>query len=383
MRTPTKRVRTPHENGSRKTREYGKRKTRADSGGNVVEFRQRRPFYYLTGLNLPDSCVTYNLATETLTLYIPPLDPAEVIWMGLPLSEEEALKTLDVDAVHTTDALTADLSTLSTLPVYTLPTFSHISSTFPRVNTELLYNAVSEARVTKTEYEVALIEKANITTAEAHEACMKAVKNAKSEAELHGLFLQICTARGSPKQAYGGIFGAGRNAATLHYVHNNKTLEGKLNLLLDAGAELDNYASDVTRTFPISGSFTKESRAIYDVVLKMQKECIAATVKGALWEDIHLLAHRILIQGLLDLGVLRNGTVDEILENRTSCAFLPHGLGHYLGMDTHDVGGNPNKNETDPIFKYLRKRGTLPVGAVITVEPGVSEPGSENRGEGG
>jgi len=125
-----------------------------------------------------------------------------------------------------------------------------------------------------------------------------------------------------------------------------------------------------TRTFPINGKFTRESRAIYDIVLKMQLECIKVLKEGVLWDDVHLLAHKIAIDGLLSLGILK-GSAEEILEKRTSVAFFPHGLGHYLGMDTHDTGGNPNYADKDSLFRYLRVRGTLPAGSVITVEPGV------------
>jgi Xaa-Pro dipeptidase len=103
----------------------------------------------------------------------------------------------------------------------------------------------------------------------------------------------------------------------------------------------------------------------------MQKECMAALKEGVVWDDIHIKAHRIAIDGLLSLGILK-GDKDEIFDSRASTAFLPHGLGHYLGMDTHDTGGNPNYADEDPMFRYLRIRGTLPAGSVVTVEPGVS-----------
>lgn len=102
----------------------------------------------------------------------------------------------------------------------------------------------------------------------------------------------------------------------------------------------------------------------------MQNDCIAMIKEGVAWDDVHLLAHKILIDGLLSLGVL-SGDKDEILKARTSAAFLPHGLGHYLGMDTHDTGGHPNYSDPDPLFRYLRVRRNLPAGSVITVEPGI------------
>lgn len=102
----------------------------------------------------------------------------------------------------------------------------------------------------------------------------------------------------------------------------------------------------------------------------MQKDCTEMIKEGANWDDIHLHAHKVAIDGLLDLGVLK-GDKNEILTARTSAAFFPHGLGHYLGMDTHDTGGYPDYEDENKLFRYLRKRGTLPAGSVITVEPGV------------
>lgn len=201
---------------------------------------------------------------------------------------------------------------------------------------------------------------------------MASVKAAGNERELEAVFTERCIANGAPKQAYHGIYGSGRAAATLHYVHNNQPLEGKLNLLLDAGAEYENYAADVTRTFPLNGEFSKESRETYELVLEMQKATMAEAKPGVSWDKIHTLAHTVAVKGLLKLGILKGGSLEEIMSARTSCAFLPHGLGHLLGMDTHDTGGNPDYEDKDVMFRYLRKRGVLRVGEVITVEPGVS-----------
>lgn len=126
-----------------------------------------------------------------------------------------------------------------------------------------------------------------------------------------------------------------------------------------------------TRTFPISGKFTKESRAIYDIALRMQQETMALIKAGVLWDDVHLRGHEVAVEGLLNLGVLK-GDKEEIMKARTSVAFFPHGLGHYLGMDTHDVGGKPNPEDGDRLFRYLRLRRRVPAGSVVTVEPGVS-----------
>lgn len=192
-----------------------------------------------------------------------------------------------------------------------------------------------------------------------------------NERELEAIFIERCLALGSKEQAYDGIFGSGRNAATLHYVHNNEGLKGRWNVLVDAGAEWGCYASDVTRTLPLSGSFNTESRNIYELVLRMQKESLSLIKGGVKWEDVHIRAHQVAAEGLLKLGILKGGSRDEIINQGISAAFYPHGLGHYLGLDTHDTGGKPNYNDSDPKFRYLRIRGKVPAGSIVTVEPGI------------
>ena len=244
----------------------------------------------------------------------------------------------------------------------------------------LLKTAIETSRVTKSPYEVALIAHANRVSAAAHLAAMRAAaKGAASERDLDAVFAKECTVRGCRQQAYHSIVAGGTAAATLHYVRNDAPLAGKLLVLLDAGAEARCYAADITRTFPLPPPghargpvrFAPTARAVYDIVLRMQTECLAMLRAGVVWDEVHERAHRVAIAGLLELGVLRGGDVEEIFAARTSVAFFPHGLGHYLGMDTHDTGGNPDYGDKDPMFRYLRVRGALPAGCVITVEPGV------------
>ncbi|KFA48260.1 hypothetical protein S40293_07372 [Stachybotrys chartarum IBT 40293] len=340
-------------------------------------FRQRRYFYYLTGCNLADAHFIYDLKASKSILFIPPIDPEDVIWSGLPMSPEEALQQYDVDEVKTSDEVNPILAHLggqnpkSTVFAIAHQVSDHVTFIgFEDKEFTVLKDAIEVSRAIKDEFEVAMIRKANQISGMGHQAVFEKARKAKNETELEAKFLEVCVSHGAKEMAYHPIVASGRAAATLHYVPNNAPLEGKQNLLLDAGAEWNNYAADITRTFPISGKFTKESREIYDIVLKMQEETTAMVKEGVNWDDVHLLAHKIAIDGLLALGILK-GDKDEILNNRTSTAFFPHGLGHYLGMDTHDTGGNPNYNDEDKMFRYLRKRGALPAGAVITVEPGI------------
>jgi len=299
-----------------------------------------------------------------------------VIWSGLPMSIEEAKEKYDVDEVKTTKEVNSHLASAQTSAqstIFAIPdqvsddiTFLSYKST----NLDLLKVAIETCRVTKSDYEIALIRKANAISTTAHINVMKAASKAKNEAELEAVFLKSCIERQAKHQAYHSIVAAGENGATLHYVKNDSDISRQNLLLLDAGCEVDCYASDITRTFPLSGDFTEESLAIYKIVLDMQKQCIDALKAGVFWDSIHELAHKIAIDGLLKLGLLK-GSPEEILKARTSVAFFPHGLGHYLGMDTHDTGGNANYKDKDSMFRYLRVRGNLPARSVITVEPGI------------
>jgi Xaa-Pro dipeptidase len=310
-------------------------------------------------------------------LFIPPIEPDEVVWSGLPLSPSEALEKYDVDKVLPTTELNASLASYSKSKVpmtaYAIP--GQVSEdvtflAFAYTDFYILKRAIEDERVTKDIYEISLIAKANEVSALAHKAALDQVKTASNERELEASFVATCIANGCREQAYPSIIASGTNAATLHYIKNDESLKNRLNVLLDAGGEYRCYCSDVTRTFPISGTFSKESKVIYDIVDEMQSSCFKMLKAGVMWEDVHMKAHVVAIKGLKALGLLK-GDDQEIFDKRVGVAFFPHGLGHYLGMDTHDTGGKANYADPDMMFRYLRVRGKLPKDSVVTVEPGV------------
>jgi Xaa-Pro dipeptidase len=322
--------------------------------------RQRRPFYYLSGCQLPDSYLTYNIANDTLTLFIPPVEPDSVIWAGLPVTLKEALEQYDVDNVLPSPQLNAHLASFSHTPAIVYAISEQVSEHvtflgFKSAEFGILKKAIEDTRVCKDAYEIALLRKANEISTLAHTAVVRQAKSAKNERELEGIFIAKCIANGCREQSYHSIVASGTSASTLHYVKNDQPLKGKLNVLLDAGGEYNCYCADITRTFPINGTFSPESKEIYEIVLEMQESCFKMLKEGVAWEDVHINAHRIAIRGLQKVGILR-GSEGELLEKRISVAFFPHGLGHYLGMDTHDTGGNPNYEDKDTMFRYLRVR---------------------------
>lgn len=356
-----------------------------EDNDETMPFRQRRPFFYLTGCLLPDASMAYDIKADELTLFIPPVDPESVIWSGLPMSSEEALKLYDVDRVlHTTDA-NATLAAIAASQSGSTSVFAieeQVSKEvefqgFAAVNSSALKGVIEDTRVVKDAYEVALLRKANDISAKGHIAAIKASRTATNEREVEAAFISTCIANGCREMSYHPIFAGGENGATLHYVKNDEDLadaatkQRKGSLLIDAGGEYQTYCADITRVVPLAGRFPLETRQIYEIVLEMQTKCISMLKEGVRWDDVHALAHRIAISGLSKLGILR-GSEEEVFEKRVSVAFFPHGLGHYLGMDTHDTGGHPNYEDKDKMFRYLRVRGNLPAGSVITVEPGVS-----------
>ena len=206
---------------------------------------------------------------------------------------------------------------------------------------------------------------------------MRNVGRFRSEAQIQGIFEDACISKGA-KQSYPVIAASGENAGTLHYAKNNEPLKGRQFVCLDAGAEFRCYTSDVTRTFPISGSWpSHEAKNIYGIVQMMQEHCIEGLHPGVKMYDLHILAHKIAIAGLLALGILHNGTEAEIFEAGTSRGFYPHGLGHHLGLETHDVLDIPimhySMNDTSALVTPFKDDDQPPLeeGMVITIEPGI------------
>lgn len=200
---------------------------------------------------MADCHFVYDVASDKSILFIPPLDPDEVIWCGLPVSIDDALHRFDVDEVKTTDHVNATLASLAGRGASTVFALAGQVSDritfleFAAKDFEALKPAIETARVVKDEYEVAMIRKANHISSLAHRAVLQRARSAANERELEAAFLERCVAHGAKEMAYHPILAAGKAAATLHYVDNNAPLHSKQNLLIDAGAEWDNYASDI------------------------------------------------------------------------------------------------------------------------------------------
>jgi Xaa-Pro dipeptidase len=260
-----------------------------------------------------------------------------------------ALDKFDVDEVHYDDQLPGfindwlhhggnrgDLYALHESQIPKLPKkFRELRS----VDTTALQPAMDLARVIKDDHEIELIRKANDISSQAHREVLAKISEFQNEAQVEGLFRDVCISHQAKQQAYDPIAASGPNAGILHYDANDEDLAGRQLMCLDAGCEYQLYASDITRTFPLAGKWpSKEAHDIYKLVERMQEACIERVAPGVRYLDLHILAHQIAIDGLLALGILHNGSKEEIYKAGTSKAFFLHGLGHHVGLEVHDVG---------------------------------------------
>ncbi|KAI2791120.1 putative Xaa-Pro aminopeptidase [Penicillium oxalicum] len=357
-------------------------------------FRQRRYFYYLSGVGESDCALTYDIGQDVLTLYVPDFDLRRAIWMGPTLSREDARDRYNLDRVMYQSSLVPELvSWLDKRASGNLLYMIHGSEAPEGLPADLpldvdsLRPAMDAARGVKDEFEIRMIREANRVSGLAHRRILETIHKMSNESEIQGSFLNTCISNGAPNQSYDIIAASGPNAAVLHYVRNNESLEGKPLVCLDAGAEWQCYASDVTRTFPLGGEWpSRYARDIYRVVERMQEECIKRIRPGTRFLSLHNLAHEIAIIELLHLGVFRGGSLSEIRESGASKVFFPHGLGHHVGLEVHDVSESsimalhsdfdhdqygPILNPPGSLAPCTLSASLLEEGMVVTVEPGI------------
>ncbi|KAJ3147218.1 hypothetical protein HDU89_005817 [Geranomyces variabilis] len=338
-------------------------------------FRQESNFFYLTGVSEPDFHLVIDVATKESHIFIPKFGADHALWCGAPPTVQETKQKYGVEHSGTVEDIPSVLAKLNASTVHVLEQETEFSALGASAKTDksALSHAVIEARMLKSSGEVELLRKAAKISGDAHIAVMKAVGRGTGERELHALFEYECFRKGSGPQAYTPIIASGhdgRHASVLHYVHNGGPLDKTL--LVDAGCEWENYAADITRTFPINGKYEGDFKTTYEITLAMQNAVLAALKPGVKWEDMHRLAERVAAEGLLKAGLVK-GDVAALLEHHIPAIFFPHGLGHSLGLDVHDVGGYPTgvPRIDAPGIKYLRMRRTLVAGMVVTVEPGI------------
>jgi Xaa-Pro aminopeptidase len=336
-------------------------------------------FYYLTGFSEPESVLVLLGGDKPKSiLFARPKDPDREIWDGYRHGPDAARETFGFDEAYAISALDemlpgllADRPAVHT-PVGADPAWdARVVGWINRVR-EQARSGVSaptdigdvraildEMRLTKDGTEVQVMRNAAQIAAAAHLRAMRAARPGLHEYEIEAELLHEFRRRGAQAPAYTPIVASGANACVLHYVENNAALKDGDMLLIDAGCELDGYASDLTRTFPVNGRYSGEQRAVYDLVLAAQAAAIAQVQPGNLWDVPHEAAVRVLAQGFIDLGLCA-GSLDAVIESGDYKRFYMHRTGHWLGMDVHDAGDYKRDGRWRP----------LAPGMVLTVEPG-------------
>uniref|UniRef100_A0AAR2J663 Peptidase M24 domain-containing protein n=1 Tax=Pygocentrus nattereri TaxID=42514 RepID=A0AAR2J663_PYGNA len=246
-----------------------------------------------------------------------------------------------------------------------------------QVNNTFLHPVIVECRLLKTDMELEVLRYTNRISSEAHKEVMKHVSAGQKEYEMESLFRHYCYSQGGMRHtSYTCICGSGHNSSVLHYGHagapNDKTIQDGDMCLFDMGGEYYCYSSDITCSFPANGKFTPDQKAIYEAVLKSSRAVLAAIKPGVKWSDMHRLADRVHLEELIKVGILR-GNLDDMMKVHLGSVFMPHGLGHLLGIDVHDVGGYPEGTERidEPGLKSLRMGRVVQERMVLTVEPGI------------
>jgi Xaa-Pro aminopeptidase len=371
-------------------------------------YRHDSYFYYLSGFTEPYAWLVITSEGST-TLFCQPKDLEREIWDGIRLGPQAAPEALHVDAAYAVSELDQHLpALLDGCQTVWFPFATHVGletqvqGWLTRLRERVRFGALvpeqladlcgllDEMRLIKDAHEQDVMRRAAAISASAHIRAMqlsaRMLRQGQAVCEYHldAELLHEFRRQGSQYPAYGSIVAAGANACVLHYRADKAPVRDGELVLIDAGCELDGYASDITRTFPANGLFTGPQRMLYELVLASQEAAVAATRVGARFTDPHDAATRVLAQGMLDLGLLdanKVGQLDDVLEKRAYFQFYMHRTGHWLGMDVHDCGAYTEPSEQGQVHErkdaltgaVIRNRPArvLREGMVLTIEPGI------------
>ncbi len=350
------------------------------------KFRQDSDFWYLTDFPEPDAVavITPN-KKKKYTMYVRPRDPLMETWYGRRAGVEGAKKNYGVQKAVSIDKFEKDLPKLldgyeklyyrfgvdEKLDLLILNYLStqrvrRLKTAYPPHTIIDPTIILHEMRLHKNEDEIELMAKAGELAAEAHILAMQECKPGMNELQIESIIEHYFRMNNASGVAYNSIIGGGINATILHYVENNMELADGDLLLIDAGCEYKGYASDITRTFPVSGKFTKAQKEVYDIVLEVQLACVEATKTGTTVKERQDLSIEMLTEGMKKLGLLK-GKTEKLIKDKKYEKYYMHGVGHYIGMDVHDAGRYFN----DQTAKDSRP---FAPGMVLTVEPGLYIP---------
>ena len=346
---------------------------------STFPFRQDSSFYYMSGFCEPSSLIAIVKDKENISsiAFVPPKDKLKEIWDGYRAGPIGAVEDFLFDKAFDNtqiDVMLPDILHGSEQVLYPIGkkqgfdqkvidwTTSAASKDRHSKSINIIdaSSIIGNTRLIKDDHEIALIKEACDISAEAHIAAMKSVKNGDSEQQIESLYIHEFSKRGARYPAYNPIVAGGENACVLHYVENNQILEESDLLLVDAGCEYQMYAADITRTFPVSGKFSEEQLAVYEVVLDAMNAAIDCVKEGNSIMKPQEASEKVITEGLVKIGLLEGDPV-ELHKSGAYKDFYMHKIGHWLGLDVHDAG---DYMEGDEFMKFKP-------GMITTIEPGI------------
>jgi len=372
----------------------GKEVTR--SNDTEYPFCQSKHFYYLTGFNEPEAILALIKPDQGMpaksVLFSREKDRLQEIWHGRRVGQKRAVEAYKVDMCFSLAEVEQELLPLIAGKTAVLICQQEQNSIAQQVLTWLTEirksartgvkapsslidcsDLLNEMRLHKSKAELDIMRQVNIISGAAHQRAMQQTQAGKYEYQIEAELLHEFASNGARYPAYGSIVAGGDNANILHYTDNDEVLNDGDLLLIDAGGELAGYAADITRTFPVNGQFSAPQHAIYQLVLDSQNLAIEAIKPGQTFAELNRIVGDFLTQGLYDLGILK-GDLSELLAQKACKKYFIHGLGHWLGLDVHDVGdyhSNPQREQLRPFA----------VGMVMTIEPGIYIPKTDHSVE--
>lgn len=340
------------------------------------EFRQDSNFYYLTGLEEPDAIALFDpQSRKPYTLFVHAWDPKKELWLGPSVGLDEAVKHFGADQADAIENLASRIknlaSTTNTL-WYRMGSRRDVDQTIQSVLEQLRRSAragqkapdtirdpfpmIAGMRLRKSPPEIAALQKAIDITAQGFSDCFKTVRPGLKEYQLRATLEYAFRRKGIIRHGYAPIVASGAGTCILHNPHDRTTIKNNSLVLIDAGAEWEYYSADITRTFPASGQFTAEQRTVYEIVLEAQERGIAMVKPGVLLKDIEEKTREFMERQLAKKKIIIPTTTKQSNNAAIGASWFPHRLGHWLGMDVHDVG---------------RYDIPLEPGMVLTIEPGI------------
>lgn len=349
-------------------------------------YRQDSNLFYLTGWEEPESVLVYRpgLKPETV-MFVRRRDVERETWDGFRYGPEGCEREFKVDKAYPIDEFCKVAPQLLKevdriyYRQYKNPEMDHkmqdvlesVKALQGRMGNGLLTihdadTLLGEMRLVKSEYELTQLREACEISAQAHLAAMRFTRPGVTERQVQGVLAHNFYMRGSAREGYNYIVASGNAATTLHYNFNDQVCQDGDLLLIDAGAEFNYYTGDITRTYPVNGKFTDEQARVYEGVLKVQKEICDFVKPGIVFKDLHDMGTSLLMDLMLDLGLL-SGRKDDLIQALAQKKYYPHGIGHWLGMDVHDAGLYFKKGEPRPIEANM----------CFTIEPGIYIPADD------